>query len=216
MNYKRQHSACVDIRPLWQKREKLVKDGISLMHVDQKKNVRVWLPYTAATVWTFCYTRCLLAAGLTENCISWPLLARLVIEKSWYYCIKFLSSCVHNTLMHRREWFPKHWYLGESFIPRQKCSGSHSSLGVTSVTGSHSRLGISDRESRTTGVMRRIRMALICANMCMGLLFLKFANGDSTRWYCSYQFNRDDRFTESIGSAATSGVHLSSGNKITR
>ena len=67
-----------------------------------------------------------------------------------------------------------------------------------------------------TGVIRGIGMALIYANMCMGLLFLKFANGDSTSSYCSYQFNRDDRFTESIGSAATSAVHLSPGNKITR
>ena len=121
------HCVCIDIRSLWQKHEKLVKDGILLMHVDQKKDpkiVRVWLLYTAATVWIFC-TGCLLAAGLAENCPSWPLLARLVIEKSWYYCIKILSLCVHNTLMPRCEWFPKHSYLGESLGSR----GSHSYLG---------------------------------------------------------------------------------------
>jgi len=62
--YKRQHTACVDTRPLWQKHGKLVKDGILLMHVDQKKDskiVGVWLLYIAPTAWTFYYTLCLLA-----------------------------------------------------------------------------------------------------------------------------------------------------------
>ena len=48
-------------------------DYILLMHVGEKKDpkiVGVWLLYTAATVWTFCYTDytgCLLAVGLAEN-----------------------------------------------------------------------------------------------------------------------------------------------------
>ena len=81
---------------------------------------------------------------------------RLGIEKSWYYyCIKIfrrVSRCILNTLIPRHEGGesfasggihlrPGGFICdrGESFIPRQKCSGSQ---------------GVSDRESRTTGVIR--------------------------------------------------------------
>ena len=83
-------------------------------------------------------------------------------------------------------------YLGESFAS----GGSHSCLGKNvrgvihaqaSVTGSHSRLGTSDRESRTTGVIR----AYDNGNTYLGIIVCK--DPETDMWVTVFEDGEEDQ-----------------------